>query len=336
MKNKNGLPALRVVVNHALPASMLRQLAKSADDYIAACLGGASTSPESTTKALEQYYTDEQVARDMLKFLERHIDVSYHLMVEPSAGAAAFLKLLPSGSLSFDVDPRCAGIIKANFLALTIDHSGPVAVIGNPPFSAAVAFFNHAASQADVIAMILPRTFNKDSVRRRLDRAFHLIAEMDVPAHAFLRAGEPYDVPAVFQIWEKRDALRPIAPRRMTHPDFRFGKSKSAHFAIQRVGANAGRIHREFGRSGEAHLFVTAIDRRQAAYVEGIMAGLPLAGMAKNTAGNPSIAASEIVALYTEAANARWCRPIAIAPRFHDLTCRYVRTKQASIKRSAA
>ncbi|MBM7406229.1 MULTISPECIES: hypothetical protein [Sphingomonas] len=336
MINKNtDFALLRVEAIGDVSAEMREFLAQSAENYIDKRLGGCERLPASIIKKLEQYYTSPSFAGVMIQFLNRHVALERYLVVEPSAGDATISRLLPVGSISFDVWPRAEQVIKADFLALAIDHSGPVAVIGNPPFSAAVSFFNHAASQAEVIAMILPRTFRKDSVLSRLDRRFHLVGEIDVPADAFLRAGEPYDVPAVFQIWEKRDTLRPIAPRRTTHPDFRFGTSVGADFAIQRVGANAGRVHREFGRSGEAHLFVTVTAVRSAKHVEAIMKGLPLASVARNTAGNPSIAASEIVALYSDAVSSRWCRQVTTASSAYTLACRYRPTKRKMITQPA-
>ena len=58
--------------------------------------------------------------------------ISCH-MVEPSAGTGSFLKLLPSGSLADDVDPKCHGIQRVDFLKIEIESDREIVIIGNPP-----------------------------------------------------------------------------------------------------------------------------------------------------------------------------------------------------------
>ena len=157
----------------------------------------------------------------------------------------------------------------------------------------AVRFFNHAAWQASVIALILPRTFRKASIENRLDRNFHLIHEETVQCDAFLFRSKPYDVPAVFQIWERRDDLRELRHVAIHHPDFSWTTADRADFGIQRVGARAGRVHRDFTRSPSSHYFIRG-------NVEPIMKRLNFAKVALNVAGNPSLSKSEIVSLYRQ------------------------------------
>lgn len=248
---------------------------------------------------LDQYYTDPVVAAQLYAFFQRHFDVSTLRPIEPSAGAGAFFRLMPPGSLAFDVDPRYPGVRTVDFLSARIPRSARTAFLGNPPFgrnaSMAVRFFNHAAPQAAVIAFIMPRSVRKASIENRLDRDFHLVAEVDVPADAFLFRGMPYDVPAVFQIWERRAERRALRKVETTHPDFEFTTPDDADFAIQRVGARAGRIHHDFGMSPSSHHFIKGD-------VEAIMAELDFGRVARDVAGNPSLSKSEIVALYRERA----------------------------------
>lgn len=157
----------------------------------------------------------------------------------------------------------------------------------------AVRFFNHAGSQASVIAMILPRTFRKASVENRLDRKFHLIHEEIVPRDAFVFRSKPFDIPAVFQIWERRPDLRELQHVAIHHPDFAFTKAHQADFGIQRVGARAGRVHRDLALSPSSHHFIRGD-------VEQIMKQLDFAKVALNVAGNPSLSKSEIVFLYRQ------------------------------------
>lgn len=168
-------------------------------------------------------------------------------------------------------------------------------MIGNPPFgknaSMAVRFFNHAAARSTVIALILPRTFRKTSIVNRLDRAFHLLREEEVPSDAFLFRSKPYNVPAVFQIWERRSQQRDLRRIDVKHPHFEFTTPQIANFAIQRVGARAGRVHRDFSASPNSHYFVRGD-------VEAQMRQLDFASVVSNTAGNPSLSKAEIVSIY--------------------------------------
>ncbi|WP_249341660.1 SAM-dependent methyltransferase [Sphingomonas sp. 3P27F8] len=245
----------------------------------------------------DQYYTRAGVAKRFYRIFKQHFDPASYLMVEPSAGTGSFYKLLPLGSLAYDIDPKYPGIIKADFLTVMIKSNRPRAIIGNPPFgknaSMAVKFFNHAARQADVIALIVPRSFRKASIENRLDPSIHLVREEVVPDNAFLFRGKPYNVPAVFQIWQRRSEPRQLRPVETRHPDFEFTVPALADFAIQRVGARAGRVHRDFTRSPNSHYFIRG-------NVEAIMETLDFASVVGNVAGNPSLSRSEIVALYRQ------------------------------------
>jgi hypothetical protein len=130
------------------------------------------------------------------------------------------------------------------------------------------------------IALILPRTFRKASIENRIDRAFHLLREETVPDDAFLFRSKLYNVPAVFKIWERRGELRGLRHVETQHPDFEFTTSDRADFAIQRVGARAGRVHHDFTVSPSSHYFIRG-------NVEAIMARLDFASVVGNVAGNP-------------------------------------------------
>lgn len=246
---------------------------------------------------LDQHYTREDVALKLYGTFQDFFDPLQYQLVEPSAGTGSFFRLMPPGSIAIDVDPKYPGICKADFLSIEIQSERQVAVIGNPPFgrnaSMAVRFFNHAARQASVIALILPRTFRKASIENRLDRRFHLIHEEIVPRDAFVFRSKPFDMPAVFQIWERRPDLRELQHVAIHHPDFIFTKAHRADFGIQRVGARAGRVHRDFTRSPSSHYFIRGD-------VEPIMKQLDFTKVALNVAGNPSLSKSEIVFLYRQ------------------------------------
>lgn len=258
----------------------------------------ANNGDRGSDKRLDQFYTHPDVAAHLYRIFQEHFDPTELLMVEPSAGTGSFFKLLPPGSQAFDLEPKYPGVQMADFLTLLVMSDRRVAIIGNPPFgknsSTAIRFFNHAARQASIIALILPRTFRKESIQNRIAHSFHLIREEEVPADAFLFRGKKYDVPVVFQIWERHPEIRALRPTASAHPDFEFTTPERADLAIRRVGARAGRIHHDFSMSPSSHHFIKGD-------VEHVMASLDFASVAGNVAGNPSISKSEIVVLYSEA-----------------------------------
>ena len=253
---------------------------------------------------LDRYFTCEYVAEHCVQVVSLYIDLSNVHVVEPSAGVGVFCKILPAGTIAVDIAPRYAGTIQVDFLSFDIVGFQPILTIGNPPFgkgsSLAIKFFNHAARQSTFIAMIFPRTFRKAFVLRRLNREFHLIHDEDMPPYAFLFRGKPYDVPTMFQIWERRPVERDLPPAEIRHPDFVFTSWDKADFAIQRIGSSAGRVHDDLGCSAISTYFIRATDRSQVARLRAIMDQLDFATPASNTAGYPSLAKSEIIALYRE------------------------------------
>lgn len=249
-------------------------------------------------RKLDQFYTHDDVAKEMYDWFCTHFDPNELVFVEPSAGRGAFSRLFPRDSLAYDVDPQGPGIIKADFLSTPLPKAGRVAVVGNPPFgknaSMAVKFFNHAATKAEVIAFIVPLTFQKTSLQNRLNLNFHCIAEKVVPQNAFTLSGNSKHVPTVFQIWVKGSKPRVKVNLPKTHPDFDFTSAEKASFAIQRVGANAGKVHHKFTLSKSSHYFL----RENAAGVEAAIRLIDFVAVARRTAGNPSLSKTEIVELY--------------------------------------
>lgn len=251
----------------------------------------------SSVAGLDQYYTLQDVAEKFYGVFKDHFDPGLYQMVEPSAGTGSFLKLLPTGSLAYDVDPKYPGIQTADFLKIEIESDREIVIIGNPPFgknaSMAVRFFNRAARRANVIAFIVPRTFRKASVVNRLDRHFHLLREEPVPSNAFLFNSKPYNVPAIFQIWVRRREMREAWLVETKHPDFEFTTPERADVVVQRVGARAGRVHHNFNASPSSHYFISG-------KVEHIMRQLDFASVTGNVAGNPSLSKAEIIWLYRQ------------------------------------
>jgi hypothetical protein len=198
--------------------------------------------------------------------------------------------------------------LKEDFLTFIPEQAGPWVVVGNPPFgknsSLALRFFNQAARFADVIAFIVPRTFEKDSLQRRLSPNMHLVLEKSLDANSFLLDGQRYSVPCVFQVWQRRDTARIQPPRRLSHPDFEFTTRDRADFAFQRVGVAAGKLKSldHPALAPPSHHFLRAVDRKKVSYVRTTFESVCWKADKYKTAGNPSISKHEMIEAYDKAA----------------------------------
>jgi hypothetical protein len=178
---------------------------------------------------MDQFYTKEEVASNLYKKFLEIVDTGTHdFILEPSAGKGAFFKLLHADKrIGIDLDPKYEGIECMNFFDFTPTVGKKYAVIGNPPFgrvsSTAVKFFNKASEFSEVIAFIVPRTFNRVSVQNKLNANFNLIFSMDLPVNPC--CFEPkMSAKCCFQIWKRCEIPREYIRRRYTHPDFEFIK----------------------------------------------------------------------------------------------------------------
>lgn len=255
-------------------------------------------------RRLDQFYTLPDVS---CACVDRLNDVVQRLggewqFIEPSAGAGAFLDHLPIPSLGLDIAPGRADIREADFL----DWFPPpgnrrIAVVGNPPFgknaSLARRFFDHAATFADIIAFIVPRTFEKPNFVNRLDRSMHLVESLALDDWSFEFDGAPYAVPTVFQVWEKRAWLRPLTRVPLVHPHFAFVSRALGDFAFQRVGARAGLVSIDgLRKSPQSHYYLKAnicMDE-----LLGRLQSIDWSSIKHRTAGNPSIGKGELIEAY--------------------------------------
>ena len=222
----------------------------------------------------DQFYTSPDVAKKCIQILisvlhdpEMHprvLPLSSYLWVEPSAGQGAFLNSIPDtyDKIGIDIEPgpgADANILKQDFLTWVLPpqppktNQKPVIIFGNPPFgrqsSLAKAFIAHSCKIAStsVIAFILPRSFVKPSMSCAFESHFHCIHTSDVERNAFVLGGgagggdASYDVPCVFQIWQKRSVPR-MVHEKITEKGFQYVKGTDPHdIVIRRVGVYAGR-----------------------------------------------------------------------------------------------
>lgn len=178
------------------------------------------------TVAGERYFTPPDLAQRCVDLLAARFPLAdFDLVVEPSAGEGAFFERLPPRTrVGLDLDPGHPDLLRADFLTWRPEPTPQrVLTIGNPPFgqrgALAVRFLAHACSYSDVVAFILPRSFNKYTFRNRVPRPFHLIDSLE--CDSFLDPdGRSVEVRAVFQVWERREELREIVAMADSHPDF--------------------------------------------------------------------------------------------------------------------
>lgn len=171
--------------------------------------------------------------------------------IEPAAGDGVFLEAARFAGVErmtgYDLNPRSPDVWQANWFEVE-----PVAgsvVFGNPPFgfaaSMAVRFFQHAAThEASVIAFILPGSFEKESIQRRLHPSYELADGCRRRLRFRLPQGGHRDVPCVMQVWRR---LPPGQFRRHPPADdgadlFEFTRPENADVAVRRVGSRAGQM----------------------------------------------------------------------------------------------
>lgn len=251
----------------------------------------------------DAYFTKPELAARYVDLVNQKYPLSGRLCIEPSAGDGSFLNALMCfpDVIAYDLEPKTSGIQKADFFSVSVETELPVAVIGNPPFgfaaNMAIKFFNHAARFADVIAFIVPRSFQKSSVHNKLDPRFHCVFEEICPKNSFLVDGEEeYDVPCVFQIWEKQSQSRLILTVN-SNPYFDFTTQNAADFCIRRVGGRTGEYLVGLEHNENTTYFCKAKRKDAKKAVLGCQLAFKI--LRDQTAGVRSLSKSEINAVLT-------------------------------------
>ena len=211
----------------------------------------------------EQFYTPPSLARELSKSLLEFVpDLASRSVIEPAGGTGAFVRAVQelgvNDVLSFDIEPKFAGVTQADFLSVDLSsvkaHSA--VAISNPPFgrnnSLSIPFFNHAASACDTIAFIVPRSWRKWSVINRLDSSFHLVSDIDIKVDYVGADGEPLAnklrLNTCFQVWRHSNG-----PRRSKIAVQDLGvvqkvSPEEADVALTIFGFACGRVLTEFER----------------------------------------------------------------------------------------
>ena len=169
---------------------------------------------------LGQFYTKSEVAGVCWEHFTNtlstlNLNLSDLFFVEPAAGTGAFYKFLPSKKrFGIDLVPKCKDVKSQDFFKVTDFPSArqDTVVIGNPPFGKrgklAIAFFNHAARFADIVAFIVPVNFRKFTTHKQLDPSMRFISKLPLPRDAFyLHTGKSYSVNTEFQTWTRLESV---------------------------------------------------------------------------------------------------------------------------------
>ena len=252
------------------------------------------------TNTKDQYYTKSSVASGCVAQILAHMPhCRAYQWVEPSAGNGAFLKVVPADveKIGIDLEPKAPGIQQGNFL-----DWAPVTVkkrlfFGNPPFgrqsSVAKSFIRHAAEHGDAIAFILPRSFVKASMSKAFPLRFHCVYSVELDKNSFEVNAAEYDVPCVFQIWEKKDADRVVADP-VKEVGFEYVKAgEQFHIAFKRVGGLAGQCYLQGGEYNPQCFYFLKLEAKYVAHLGQIVAEVNEHVFPSNTVGPRSLSKPE-------------------------------------------
>ena len=248
----------------------------------------------------DQFYTAPDVAKSCVEAIRETIpDAIEFLWVEPAAGTGSFLHEVPVGAkkIGIDIDPKAKRIKQADFLTWKPPQAHRTLVFGNPPFgrqsSTAKAFIKRSCEFAEVVAFILPKSFEKPSMFSAFPPNFHLVKSIPLGKDSFILNGVKYDVPCVFQIWQKSSEPRKL-PQKISPEGFFYVKKDCDHnIACRRVGGLAGKCYLADSSdfSIQSHYFIKLKDMSKAAsVVEKMNAHV----FPSNTVGPRSLSKSEI------------------------------------------
>ena len=212
----------------------------------------------------DRFYTPESTVSQLIGLVDMD---DYENIIEPSAGDGAILHRLPSRAVGYDLEPHSSDIQPMNWLEPTDaegNHNdavyiadkafqwsfGKTLVIGNPPFgrqgSLASRFFNEAASFADTIAFIMPKSYMKDSMMNRLEHHFHIDTIVPVVDDHYRIPGGTRVVPTVIIVAHRERSTRKdhiiVNHVDMSSLPFVFTNHDDADYMVIRVGGNSGAL----------------------------------------------------------------------------------------------
>jgi hypothetical protein len=255
---------------------------------------------------IDKYYTKDNVVELCLNHVKQYIQInSDDLILEPSAGNGSFITGIKSLTRNFkfyDLEPENDEIIEQNYLLYDYDSIretfSKIHVIGNPPFgrqsSLASKFIKKSCEFCDSLSFILPRSFKKNSLKKIFPLCFHLIFEMDLPEKSFLVDGVDYNVPCIFQIWEKKPTNRVVSEKLEPFHFIFVKQTETPDISFRRVGVNAGTIDTKINeKSIQSHYFIKFTNGKS--ITDNINKLSTIAYDINNTVGPKSISKQELI-----------------------------------------
>lgn len=238
--------------------AMENTTAQDFDGTLSALLRAPTTSTHNGN-GLDQFYTKPRIARKCWSAVQRVIgrlpllERNYHY-IEPAAGCGCFYQVLPrQRRTGIDLEPRnlpringrgiIKGIIKDDYLKWSpkpTARTPKYVVIGNPPFGKrgklAVDFFNHSGF-AEIITFIVPVSFRKFTIQRRLLLGYALVARTALSNDSFCTPdGKDYSVNAEFQVWVRTPCklkdMREHMSAAISHADFEMRQYNNTEKAL--------------------------------------------------------------------------------------------------------
>ena len=256
---------------------------------------------------IDKYYTNSDAVNLCIENIKKYVVIDdFDLIIEPSAGNGAFIegiKSLTYNYLFYDIEPENEEIIKKDFLTYDIYSTGlngfqyKIHIVGNPPFgrqsSLAIRFIKKSCEFANSISFILPKSFKKDSLIKKVPLNFHCVFEIDLPDNSFVVNGIAHNVPCIFQIWIKRvynrNTIEDIEPL-----NFHFvKKTENPDISFRRVGVNAGTIDTCCDKSIQSHYFIKFTNNRSVADNITLLSAITFDF--DNTIGPKSISKQELI-----------------------------------------
>jgi len=173
-------------------------------------------------KDLDQFYTHPKIGERFVKKVDELYDLSsYDHVIEPSMGEGFIYDQFPTHNrIGLDIEKNHPDCLEGDFLKWKPEKSGieyeplfgktpRIAFVGNPPFGRssglAIEFFEHCSLYSDLICFIIPRTWMKYVIHKRLPGDFGLYWQAVLPDKAFILNGKPYEVRCVAQCWSRFD-----------------------------------------------------------------------------------------------------------------------------------
>lgn len=170
------------------------------------------------------------------------------------APSALFFRARGSHVIAFYIVPTSDEIIGEGFLSVTPEDTDGVTVsVGNPPFGERSATAKRFIVKCielgvDVIAFVLPNTFNKLTMQRVFPSEWRLVSATRLPKDSFHTPdGDGYGVPTSFFIWTVRDDILPDTDLRAIRypvpPDWAYAR-RGDGTADLCVNGNSGEVRR--------------------------------------------------------------------------------------------